>query len=784
MVGSPPFNSESPRVSETCRIRWVRAFRLLFGCAWAVIAFASPVSADVLVSNIGQTTLSFFAEAGFEYGQGFVTGSNAAGYTLKSVELEFNAARNTSGLTVRLATGFPDSITVIATMTNPSSISVGANTFTAPSGTTLTAGTSYFIYTSTGAQGVRRTASDNEDSGAAVGWSIENTVYSKNPIFSADFTESTNALKIRINGTVKTGTVPDTTAPTLLRAVANDRTLTLTFSEALDTDNVPAASAFSISGAQSASSITAVKFRTGNSRVVDLTLNAAVGEGETGVTVTYTQPGTNDLQDGAANKVANFTRTVITLSEERIQTSRSILTTVGAQLLSSALENIGGRLGDTPPQTSLSLAGVRVPSVSGEPDDSNFERCHFDCRDQLDKPGYRRIDSNGILNSGEFSLNIGATEGDANHLAPHWSVWGRADFSSFEGEPTPNAHYDGNSKSGWFGIDARADSWIAGVALSRTLSETDYRLDASGEPERLKTSLTALYPYGRWVLDEKSALHAIVGIGSGEVHNVLDESSQEQSDLSMRMLSVGVRRQLEPFLALPEGMELSVRVEASLMRLKTQAGDENIDGLTPEIGRIRLGLEGSRRIRRDDGTVIVPFFDLSARRDSGDGLEGFGLEVAGGARYRTDRVQLEFRGRVLLTHTGRGVRESGLSVTAKYLPESDGRGLSLSFRPHWGIAANGSGALWRDEMPRPEQLSDASSFDARIGYGFDLPSTGGVVTPFAENIHRGDSRTLRVGTRFDAPRDNLVMQLAGEQHRNTADTAQRDSIRLDFSVRF
>ena len=218
----------------------------------------------------------------------------------------------------------------------------------------------------------------------------------------------------------------------------------------------------------------------------------------------------------------------------------------------------------------------------------------------------------------------------------------------------------GVQKSGWFGIDGRTEQWVAGAALSKTWSETDYRVDASSGPQRLRTELTVLYPYGRWALDEQSALHAIAGIGSGEVRNMRDGSVQEKSDLSMRMLSVGVERQLAPR---SNGMELSVRAEASTVRLKTEAGDESIDGLTPESWRIRMGLEGSRRISRDDGTVMEPFFDLAVRRDGGDGLEGYGMEAAGGARYIAERVQLEFRGRVLLAHSGRGVRESGLSVT-------------------------------------------------------------------------------------------------------------------------
>ena len=101
-----------------------------------------------------------------------------------------------------------------------------------------------------------------------------------------------------------------------------------------------------------------------------------------------------------------------------------------------------------------------------------------------------------------------------------WSIWGRADLVAFEGRPAPAAHYDGRAKSGWFGIDGRSEQWVAGAALSKTWSETDYRLDASSGQQRMRTELTALYPYGRWALDEQSAVHAIAGIGSGEVRNM------------------------------------------------------------------------------------------------------------------------------------------------------------------------------------------------------------------------------------------------------------------------
>ena len=66
------------------------------------------------------------------------------------------------------------------------------------------------------------------------------------------------------------------------------------------------------------------------------------------------------------------------------------------------------------------------------------------------------------------------------------------------------------------------------------------------------------------------------------------------------------------------------------------------------------------------------------RRDGGDGLNGTGLEVAGGVRYAGTRVQIEARGRLLAAYTEAGVQERGLSLTARLNPAADGHGLSLA----------------------------------------------------------------------------------------------------------
>ena len=102
--------------------------------------------------------------------------------------------------------------------------------------------------------------------------------------------------------------------PTVSSAAVNGWTLTVTFSENLDTGSEPAGSAFSVSAETSG----------GTSRTLDgtdtvdvsgmtatVTLERAVAPGET-VEVDYTKPPSNPLQDGDGHDVATFTGRAVT----------------------------------------------------------------------------------------------------------------------------------------------------------------------------------------------------------------------------------------------------------------------------------------------------------------------------------------------------------------------------------------------------------------------------------------------------------------------------------------
>ena len=458
------------------------------------------------------------------------------------------------------------------------------------------------------------------------------------------------------------------------------------------------------------------------------------------------------------------------------------LAAVGTRTLTSALGNIGARLADGAPGAGLTLAGEAVPVGAGvAPAGGADGSC------AAGGPGCGAADGRAVgwgelFRTSAFSMPLGAAPGAAGAASagPLWSLWGRGDFGSFEGRPEPGGRYSGDLRTGWLGFDGRAGPWVAGIAVSRGESETDYGvgggIDGLG---RLETELTAVYPYGRWTLADGLELRGVVGGGTGEARHHPEGGAAETSDLSMRMASAGVRRALPA----PGGLDLAARADMSVVRLEIGDGPAFISGVSADSWRLRAGLEASRRFALEGGAALAPFAEAAGRRDGGDGLTGMGLEVAGGVRYTAPRLQVEARGRWLAAHSEEGARERGVSVTARVGPGAQGRGLSLSLSPRWG-ADTGAAALWRDGMPgRPGDAAESGALDARVGYGF-APAPAGLLTPFAEmGLSGGEDRRLGIGTRFEARPAGLSLELSGER-RESGGAAPDHGVLLDVRLRF
>ena len=215
--------------------------------ATALVSNASFPVPDLrkMVSNIGQDSHGFTTLQTSDLAQRFTTGSNSHGYdyTLTSVEVEFSEAPN-SDLRVRVVQGGISDGTVVATLTNPSSLGSGVLTFTASAGTTLAADTSYFVLLDSATEGALHvTTSIDEDSGRAHGWSIEGAALRRNKTGASQWSVLTggSALKIRLNGRIArpllvwgiTGGLPPP-APEVASVTVGNQWVTVNFTQPIN----------------------------------------------------------------------------------------------------------------------------------------------------------------------------------------------------------------------------------------------------------------------------------------------------------------------------------------------------------------------------------------------------------------------------------------------------------------------------------------------------------------------------------------------------------------------
>ena len=352
------------------------------------------------------------------------------------------------------------------------------------------------------------------------------------------------------------------------------------------------------------------------------------------------------------------------------------------------------------------------------------------------------------MSGSSFIMPLAASGGGAG--MGEWSIWGHADWQSFEGEGL-----DGDLTSVYIGTDVEiGEEWLVGVAASQSDGDVDYRFagQAASGTGSLSTEMLSIFPYAKYSVDDCTELWAILGFGSGDIESrrsVVTRTSE--ADLTMSLVSAGGSRVISS----GEGWSITFLGDASAINMDTDGITGAIQSVDVTVRRIRAGLQGARTIEMDDGTRFVLFGEVAARNDSGDGDTGGGAEVSAGIRFNTtDRFSMELKGRVLATHSEDDVEESAFSLSAMLLPKSNGGGMSLALSTRQGADFGISGIMpgrEYDAMRRARGIADNWGFDARIGYG--LPDTGlpGLLTPFVK-IDAGSSyrRGARVGARFEA----------------------------------
>ena len=276
-----------------------------------------------LIENISSSASTSFGSATRDHAQAFTTGTNTGGYLLTSVEASLQPDTGVvdpyKHIVAYIATGLPSATNKVASLvpdlTLAGRVGVRRNvTFSAPSGTVLTASTTYWLVI----EGSERSGNTfgwnssafNHDSGEQ-GWSIANDSHRRPWDASAAWTTHNNPLRMRVNGLATDATAPTLDLSTSTETKVVDDVVTLDWSEDLDTSSVPGPGAFTVKVGGTSRDVTEVKVASDNAARLLLTLASPVLTGQS-VTVSYTKPGTNPLRDAFNNEVANFTDTSIT----------------------------------------------------------------------------------------------------------------------------------------------------------------------------------------------------------------------------------------------------------------------------------------------------------------------------------------------------------------------------------------------------------------------------------------------------------------------------------------
>ena len=466
-------------------------------------------------------------------------------------------------------------------------------------------------------------------------------------------------------------------------------------------------------------------------------LNFAAGETAKTVSVPVLDDGHDEdsetltltLSNPVGARIADATATGTITNSDAIP--KAWIARFGRTVAEQVLVAVEGRMRATPaPGVEVALAGERIgdqpePSSEAERDARRDEEARREAqrfadwlRGETDPEEAQRLRSRAVtprdlLTGSSFALT---SETSAKDLV---SLWGRGAVSRFDGREG-RLTLDGEVVTGMLGADWTRGRWTAGLIVSHSAGEGGYSgaPDAgdgpgsgpgagtgpgsgSGTGGRVEATLTGVFPWARHALSERLEAWGAAGYGQGELTvtpkrpGTDEDGAAIRTDLDLWMAAAGLRGVLID----PEagsGFQLTGKTDAMIVQTASGRG-RSADGgnLAPAratVSRLRLGLEGSRPIRLGGGATLTPSLEIGVRHDDGDAETGFGLDFGGGLALSDPArgLEAELRGRGLLSHESKGLRERGFSgaLSWRQKPESD-RGAKLTLTQTVGGSSSG-----------------------------------------------------------------------------------------------
>ena len=345
----------------------------------------------------------------------------------------------------------------------------------------------------------------------------------------------------------------------------------------------------------------------------------------------------------------------------------------------------------------------------------------------------RAVSDREVLLGSSFALTGGSAE------TGFGAVWGRASVSGFDGREG-DLEVDGEVTSAFLGADWTGDRATAGLAVAHSRGEGSYR--SPGGDGEAESTLTGVYPYGRYALSRNLSLWGVAGLGRGTLTLEPEGGARIETDLELAMGAVGLRGVLVEAPA-DGGMELAAKTDGMVVRTGSAAArgadGGNMASSEADVTRLRLGLQATWHGMDAGGGVLTPTMEVGVRHDGGDAETGYGADIGAGLSWSDPARGLtaDVRARTLLMHEAEGFEERGFSGTLSWDPEPEtALGPSLTLSQTLGAASSGGAEalLGRRHLDGlvPGDGGDGlerRSLEAKIGYGFALFGGGYAGTP-------------------------------------------------------
>ena len=358
-----------------------------------------------------------------------------------------------------------------------------------------------------------------------------------------------------------------------------------------------------------------------------------------------------------------------------------------------------------------------------------------------------------------FGSSFNVTAETGGPAAGTVSVWGRGAVTSFDGR-AGDLTVDGEVASALLGADWNRGRALAGLIVGYSTGDGGYRAPAGSGT--VASTLTGLYPWGRYALTEQFEVWGAAGYGEGTLTLEPDGPAGEskaaiRTDMDLWMAAVGLRGTILE--GGPGGVTLTAKTDAMAVETSTDAVPGDLAASQAGVTRLRFGLDVTLPLALADGSMLTPSMEIGVRHDGGDAETGHGADVGASVAWHDPRrgINAELRGRGLLAHEAKGFRQRGLSGSLGWNPVAGNRGPSLSLvQTIGGPSSGGADALLRRVTLEGLAASDdgpgdgtddlrARRLEARFGYGFLVFGDGFVVTPEAGVGLSNTGRDYRLG---------------------------------------